>query len=211
MYIYITQLVNIVHNLYNPVAGILRELGIEVIEGVGQTGLVGLIQGQAGPGACVGLRSDMDGLSVIEAPSIYNSEYISSNKRMHACGHDGHMSMLLAAAKVLQSERHLLKGTIKLIFQPNEENVVGARAQIKDGILEEGKGLGPRVDEMYGIHLMAAGEVGTVVVKDGPLMAASDRFKVTITGNGNTTQPNTKITLITLITLITQNVYLFSS
>jgi len=93
------------------------------------------------------------------------------------------MAMLLAAAAVLQSRRKSLKGTIKLIFQPNEENVAGARAQIQDGILEEGK-CGPSVDQIYGIHLKANQTTGTVVVKDGPLMAASDRFSISVKGSG---------------------------
>jgi amidohydrolase len=126
----------------------------------------------------------MDALSVMENPSRFNQEYISQTaQRMHACGHDGHMAMLLAAAAVLQSRRKSLKGTIKLIFQPNEENVAGARAQIQDGILEEGK-CGPSVDQIYGIHLKANQTTGTVVVKDGPLMAASDRFSISVKGSG---------------------------
>jgi metal-dependent amidase/aminoacylase/carboxypeptidase family protein len=119
--------------------------GIEVIEGIGRTGLVGLIRG-ASPGPCMALRADMDGLPLQEANSEFNGDYVSQNKgKMHGCGHDGHVSMLLATAKIIATKRHAMRGTVKLIFQPNEENVCGAIAQIQDGVMKAGR-TGPKVD-----------------------------------------------------------------
>lgn len=150
---------------------------------MGITGLVGIIHGNH-PGPCIGLRADMDGLPLHEAESEFNGSYISQEKGcMHGCGHDGHMAMLLGAAKVLAAERQSLHGSVKLIFQPNEENVQGALAQIKEGVMSDGS-LGPKVDEVYGIHLIAAMPTGVVGVRDGPLMAASDKIRIVIRGPG---------------------------
>jgi amidohydrolase len=112
-------------------------------------GVVALIRGDL-PGMCCALRADMDALPITETATV---EYASQNPGvMHACGHDGHMSSLLAAAKVLQQSRSSFRGVVKLIFQPAEEGQGGARYMIKDGCLEEGP-QGPRVDFIYGIHL----------------------------------------------------------
>ncbi len=132
------------------VVEILKSYGItEIIEGVGITGVVALIRGKtAGP--CIALRADMDALSIQETSEV---EYRSQNDGvMHACGHDGHISGLLAAAKILHAERDTLRGVVKLIFQPAEEGLAGAREMMKDGVLVEGR-LGPKVDAIYGIHL----------------------------------------------------------
>jgi amidohydrolase len=128
----------------------LRAIGIEeVIEKVGQTGVVGLIRGSK-PGPCIGLRADIDGLPITETAAIdYKSKH---DGVMHACGHDGHITELLVAAKILWAERHNLSGVVKLIFQPGEEGAGGARYMIEDGVLEEGS-TGPRVEEIYGIHI----------------------------------------------------------
>ena len=122
----------------------------DIFQGVGQTGVVALIRGGAGPGPCVGLRADMDALPITETAAVaYKSQ---NDGAMHACGHDGHMASLLAAAKVLHEQRSRLSGVVKLIFQPAEEGYGGAPAMMKDGLLEEGP-LGPKVDSIYGIHL----------------------------------------------------------
>jgi hippurate hydrolase len=134
---------------------ILRSYGIEEIhEQVGRTGVVALIRGTApsasGESLCIALRADIDALPITETATV---DYASKNPgAMHACGHDGHISELLAAAKVLHHERDQFSGVVKLLFQPAEEGYGGAREMIKDGCLEEGR-LGPRVDEIYGAHL----------------------------------------------------------
>lgn len=132
------------------VVELLRSYGIEEIwEGVGRTGVVALIRG-AHPGKCCALRADMDGLAITEIAEV---PYRSQNPgAMHACGHDGHMASLLAAAKVLHAQRDRIHGVVKLLFQPAEEGLGGAREMIADGCLEDGP-QGPRVDSVYGIHL----------------------------------------------------------
>ena len=130
---------------------LLRSYGIyEIFEGVGRTGVVAMIRGGMGPGPCIGLRADMDALPLLETST---AEYKSQNAGvMHACGHDGHVSGLLAAAKVLNAERGRFKGSVKLIFQPAEEGRGGAEAMIQAGCLIEGS-CGPSVDFIYGLHL----------------------------------------------------------
>jgi len=127
------------------------------------------------------LRADMDALPVMEGKSELNTEYRSQNEgTMHACGHDGHMSILLGVGKALAQHRHLLRGKVKLIFQPAEEGGNGALAMVEDGVLTEE----PAVDEIYGLHLISVMPVGVVGVKDGPLMAASDKFTIRVKGEG---------------------------
>eukprot|EP01090_Pellita_catalonica_P009536 TRINITY_DN2063_c0_g1_i1.p1 TRINITY_DN2063_c0_g1~~TRINITY_DN2063_c0_g1_i1.p1 ORF type:complete len:409 (+),score=70.78 TRINITY_DN2063_c0_g1_i1:49-1275(+) len=126
---------------------------------------------------CIALRADMDGLPILEDNA---AEYVSQNKGvMHACGHDGHMSALLGAAKIISSPsfRSRLLGTIKLIFQPAEEGYFGAKEMIKAGCLNG-------VDEVYGIHLWNEVDVGIVGVNPGALMAAGDLWEIKITGKG---------------------------
>lgn len=159
----------------------LRSYGItEIFEGVGRTGVVALIRGGK-PGPCVGLRADMDALPVKEAADV---PYASKNVGvMHACGHDGHMAGLLAAAKVLQAEKEKLSGVVKLVFQPAEEGKAGAREMINDGVLE-GEKCGPKVDVIYGLHLWSYAPLGDVQCQGGPVMAASDRFEISVHGKG---------------------------
>lgn len=132
------------------VVEILKSYGIvEIFEGIGKTGVIALIRGSA-PGPCIALRADMDALPLQETADI---EYRSQNQGvMHACGHDGHIAGLLAAAKILHAERDKIRGVVKLVFQPAEEGYGGAREMIKEGVLEEGP-YGPAVDSIYGIHL----------------------------------------------------------
>ncbi|KAJ1432476.1 peptidase, M20D family [Ochromonadaceae sp. CCMP2298] len=160
---------------------ILRSYGIEeIFEGVGRTGVVALIRG-ASEGPCVALRADIDALPVLETAKV---EYVSQNSGvMHACGHDGHIAGLLAAAKVLWGQRQTLRGCVKLLFQPAEEGYGGAREMIKEGVLEEGN-LGPRVDSVYGIHLWSFLGLGNIGCQEGPIMAASDKFVITVKGKG---------------------------
>ena len=131
---------------------ILKSYGIdEIFEGVGRTGVVALIRGTT-PGPCIALRADIDALPLQETSTFdYRSQ---TDGIMHACGHDGHIAGLLAAAKILNAERHKIRGVVKLIFQPAEEGLGGATAMMNDGVLEEGP-FGPRVEYIYGIHLQS--------------------------------------------------------
>lgn len=151
----------------------LKKVNIEV-KRIGKTGVLGILEGNK-PGKTVALRADMDALPVQEANNI---PYKSKSKGiMHACGHDGHTAMLLGAAKLLSQMRDKIKGRVKFIFQPAEENTQGASMMIKGGAIEG-------VDAILGIHLWADLAVGKVSVEAGPRMAASDRFKITIRGKG---------------------------
>ena len=156
------------------IADKLKSYGIEVKTGIGKTGVIGDLHGTGG-GKTIALRADMDALPVKETCDV---SYKSQNDGvMHACGHDGHMAMLLGAAKILSQKRDLLKGNIRFIFQPAEEGQGGARYMIEDGCLEN-------VDEIYGMHLWNYQPYGEIGVKSGPIMAAADIFDITIEGVG---------------------------
>lgn len=165
------------------VADKLRSYGIvDVFECVGKTGVVALIPGEAGAGPCVALRGDMDALPLQE--EACGRDYSSARAgAMHACGHDGHMSGLLAAARILWAERASMRGSVKLLFQPAEEGYGGARLMVAEGVLEEGP-LGPRVACVYGLHLWSYEPLGTVQCSLGPVMAASDKFCIEVRGRG---------------------------
>lgn len=158
------------------VADYLEALGLTVRKGVAKTGVVAVIEG-AEPGPTLLLRADMDGLPVHEATGL---EYASTIKgKMHACGHDGHTSILLGTAKVLCGMKSRLKGNVKLVFQPAEEGPGGAEPMIREGVMEN-----PRVDAACGLHLWSDIPVGEVGVQAGPFMAASDTFDVIVRGRG---------------------------
>lgn len=158
------------------VANRLRELGLEVQTGIGQTGVVGLLHGDH-EGPVVLLRFDMDALPIQEGNVV---DYISRNSGiMHACGHDGHMAMGLAMAEIMTEYQHQIHGTIKFVFQPAEEGLGGAFAMIADGVLDN-----PRPDVAFAMHLWTPLEYGTVQVTQGPSMSASSIFTLTITGKG---------------------------
>jgi amidohydrolase len=166
------------------IASLLRSYGItEIYEKVGKTGVVAVLRGSH-PGKTILLRADIDGLPVQETADVsYKSTH---ENRMHCCGHDAHITMLLAAAKILAKAfavENTFKGNVKLIFQPAEEGFGGAREMIKDGVLEEGP-VGPYVDEVYGIHIWSMDKLGFIGCTPGPIMAASDKFTVTINGSG---------------------------
>ena len=167
-----------VHRTAGRVAELLREFGCdEVTEGIGQTGVVGIIKGKTDTkGRVIGLRADMDALPIIEQTGV---EYASKTPgKMHACGHDGHTAMLLGAAKYLAETRNF-DGTAVVIFQPAEEGGAGGEAMIKDGLAERWK-----IDEFYGMHNMPGIPTGTFAIKPGPMMAAADQFDITVTGKG---------------------------
>lgn len=152
----------------------LKACGIPV-KRLAKTGVVGLIRGSK-PGKTILLRADMDALPIQEENDVpYKSKY---EGKMHACGHDGHVAMLLVAAKILAKHRDEIKGNIKLVFQPNEEEA-GAEVMITEGVLED-----PPVDAAVGLHLWSPIESGKIGITPGPLMASSYYFKLTIQGKG---------------------------
>lgn len=161
---------------FNTSKRIKEELDKMEIEYVScaSTGVVATIKGNH-PGKTVALRADIDALCVRE---LNNIEYKSQvEDMMHACGHDGHTSMLLGAAKILCELKDEIHGTIKLLFQPAEEIGEGAKAMINDGALDN-------VDSIFGIHLWSNIDVGKISVEAGPRMASADWFKINITGKG---------------------------
>jgi amidohydrolase len=154
----------------------LQAMGFEVSTGIGKTGVVALLEGQ-GPGSIVMLRFDMDALPISEETG---AEYASINPGvMHACGHDGHTAIGLTVARLLMNHRSELVGTVKFVFQPAEEGLGGAEAMIADGVLQN-----PKPDYAMGVHLWNDKPVGTICISDGPLMAASETFEITLTGKG---------------------------
>jgi len=167
-----------VHRTAGRVADLLRGFGCdEVVEGIGRTGVVGVIKGKTDTaGRVIGLRADMDALPIIEQTGV---PYASKTKgKMHACGHDGHTAMLLGAAKYLAETRNF-DGTAVVIFQPAEEGGGGGREMVKDGMLDRWG-----IQEVYGMHNMPGIPVGHFAIRPGAMMAAADQFDITITGKG---------------------------
>jgi hippurate hydrolase len=167
-----------VHRTAGIVAEKLKEFGCdEVVTGIGRTGVVGVIRGrQNGSGKVIGLRADMDALPIEEATDVPHKSKVPG--KMHACGHDGHTAMLLGAAKYLAETRNF-DGTAVMIFQPAEEGGGGGDAMVKDGLMER---FG--IQEVYGMHNMPGIPVGHFAIRPGPMMAAADRFSITIEGKG---------------------------
>lgn len=158
------------------VASRLREWGVEVTENVGGPGVVGVIKGKRPGQRAIGLRADMDALPIIEQTGL---PYASTNPGvMHACGHDGHTTMLLGAARYLAETRDFA-GTVVLIFQPAEEGRGGARAMVRDGLFDRFP-----CDAIYGLHNRPGLAVGKFAVRPGAVMAAGDRWRVTFRGTG---------------------------
>ena len=160
------------------VAEKLRSYGVdEVHTGLGKTGVVALIHGKQKGNRRVGLRADMDALPIHEISGV---DYGSKNDGvMHACGHDGHTTMLLGAAKHLAATREF-DGTAVLVFQPAEEGLGGARQMIADGLFEQFP-----CDEIYGMHNWPSGELGQVGICKGTAMAGAAFFDITVTGKGS--------------------------
>ena len=161
------------HRTGDVIADELREMGLEPKVKVGKTGVTADLK--FGNGPVIGLRADMDALPIQETSGLPFSS--QNDGVMHACGHDGHMAMLLGAAKALAQKDNQYNGTVRFIFQPAEEGEGGARYMIEDGCLEG-------IDEIYGIHVWNYQPVGEVGVKDGPVLAAADMFDIKIKGIG---------------------------
>ena len=157
------------------VADCLTRWGIEVVRGLGRTGVVGVLRAGTGSRA-IGLRADMDALPMQETNTFAHASQHPG--RMHACGHDGHTAMLLAAAQYLAAHRDF-DGTVYFIFQPAEEGGGGAREMIQDGLFEKFP-----VDAVFGMHNWPGMQAGQFAVSPGPVMASSSEFKFTIRGRG---------------------------
>lgn len=165
-----------VHRTAGKVAELLTSFGVdEVVTGIGRTGVVGVIKGR-GPGKTIGLRADMDALPIVENTGKPYASQVSG--KMHACGHDGHTAMLLGAAKYL-AETRSFDGTAVVIFQPAEEGGAGGRAMVEDGLMDR---FG--IDEVYGMHNWPGVPAGTFHIREGGMMAASDKFTIDIIGTG---------------------------
>ncbi len=166
-----------VHRTAGFVAERLRAFGCdEVVEGIGRTGVVGVIRGQKGTGKGIGLRADMDALPITEANEVPYKSTVPG--KMHACGHDGHTAMLLGAAKHLAETRNFA-GTAVMIFQPAEEGGAGAKAMIRDGLMERFP-----IDEVFGMHNFPGLPVGAFALRSGPIMASADTLDIEIEGVG---------------------------
>ncbi|WP_413875605.1 M20 aminoacylase family protein [Albidovulum sp.] len=158
------------------VARLLRDWGVdEVHEGVGRTGVVGVIHGQPG-NRSIGLRADMDALPMEEATGLPYASTVPG--KFHGCGHDGHTTMLLGAARHLAETRNFA-GKAVVIFQPAEEGLGGARAMLADGLFQRFP-----CDEVYGMHNNPMAAPGTLTIKPGPAMAGASFFDITVKGRG---------------------------
>lgn len=164
------------HRTADRVAQVLQLLGLDVHRGIGGTGLVASLTVGSGTGM-IGLRADMDALAMGEAAP--DRTHASTNAGcMHACGHDGHMAMLLGAAQLL-AQRRDFDGTVRFVFQPAEEHGRGAAAMLADGLLQRFP-----MDEIYGAHNIPGLPAGHFATRVGALMASEDNFTITITGRG---------------------------
>jgi amidohydrolase len=165
----------------------LRALGLEVRTKVAKTGVVGILRGGQ-PGPVIGLRADMDALPVTERQPLpfasketaeYNGQTVGV---MHACGHDSHVAMLMGTAEVLAGMKDKIKGTVVFIFQPAEEGAPageegGAPVMVREGVMDN-----PKIDAIFGIHINAQTEIGTIKYKYGAAMASSDWFSIKVKG-----------------------------
>ncbi|HVS46313.1 MAG TPA: amidohydrolase [Verrucomicrobiae bacterium] len=155
----------------------LKSCGFDELRtGVARTGILATLRG-AKPGPVTLLRADMDALPITELGQV---EYASKNAGvMHACGHDGHMAILLCAARALAKHREAIAGTLVFCFQPAEEGPAGAKVMMEEGALEN-----PHVDRTFALHLYSGLDVGKVGIRDGAFFASSDRFEIALIGKG---------------------------
>jgi amidohydrolase len=165
------------HRTAGVVAEWLSRYGLEVRTGVANTGVVGTLRGEAGEGLVVGFRADMDALPIEEQNDLpYRSRHPG---KMHACGHDGHTTILLGAAAVLSRLRAQLRGTVRFYFQPGEESVSGAKAMLAEGVLQE---MPPRW--VVALHGRPGLPLGSVGIRAGAMMASADTFDIRLKGRG---------------------------
>jgi amidohydrolase len=162
------------HQTAKLIAKELRKANIEVHEGIGKTGMVAVLRNGEGPS--IGLRADMDALPITEANNFSHRSRVAG--KMHACGHDGHSSMLLGAALYLNEHRNW-NGTINFIFQPAEESYGGGKVMLEDGLFERFP-----CDSVFGLHNWPGLPAGTFAINHGPMMAALDTFEITVIGKG---------------------------
>ena len=194
-----------VHETAAFVAEKLKEFGVdEIVTGLGRTGVVGLIKGRGNGNNVIGLRADMDALPLKE---LTGKPWASkTDGRMHACGHDGHTAMLLGASKYLAETRNF-NGTVAVIFQPAEEGGAGALAMVEDGLMDRFN-----IAEVYGMHNMPGMPVGTFAIRKGGIMAAPDKFFITITGRGgHAAEPHRAIDPIAIGAQIVSNLQLITA
>lgn len=159
------------------VATKLESFGIEVHKGLAGTGVVGVLRGNKPGAGSIGLRADMDALDITEQTNLPHSS--KNSGKMHACGHDGHTTMLLGAAKSLAAEPNF-SGTVHFIFQPAEENEGGGRVMVEEGLFEKFP-----MDAVYGLHNWPGMPAGHIGVMPGPIMASFDTFEINVTGKGS--------------------------
>ena len=157
------------------VATLLKEFGLEVHQGMAKTGVVGILK-KGSSNKSIGIRADMDALPIKETNTF---NYVSKNQgKMHACGHDGHTTMLLGAAKYL-AESGEFDGTVYFIFQPDEENTHGAKTMIDEGLFEKYS-----IDEVYAMHNIPNMKIGTLATRGGTITASENLFEIIIEGKG---------------------------
>ncbi|HTN66084.1 MAG TPA: M20 aminoacylase family protein [Burkholderiaceae bacterium] len=185
------------HRTADVVAQKLTEWGIEVVRGMGQTGVLGIIRGNRAGNAAVGLRADMDALPMQELNTFPHASTHAG--KMHACGHDGHTAMLLGAAHYLAQQREFA-GTIYLIFQPAEEGGGGAKRMMDDGLFEKYP-----MQAVFGMHNWPGLAVGSFGVTPGPMMASSNEFEVIVKGRGShAAQPHMSVDPVLVAVQIAQ-------
>ncbi|MDU4935600.1 MAG: M20 family metallopeptidase [Peptostreptococcaceae bacterium] len=179
----------------------LEKMGIPY-KSVANTGVIGTIKGSK-PGKTIALRADIDGLAVVEKNDVdYKSKV---DGMMHACGHDGHIAMLLGAARLLNDMKDDINGTVRLIFQPAEEVAQGAKVMIAEGALDG-------VDGIFGMHLWGDLECGKVSVEEGPVMSAADIFKIKVKGKGgHGSLPHQGIDAVVVASAIVMNLQTIAS
>lgn len=198
----------ILYDVFNTAAFVeekLKSFGVdEIVTGIGRTGVVGIIRGKGDSDRVIGLRADMDALPVLEETGKAWASKTSG--KMHACGHDGHMAMLLGAAKYLSETRNF-NGSVAVIFQPAEEGGAGALAMVEDGFIDQ---FG--IDEVYGMHNMPGIALGEFAIRKGGIMAAPDKFFITVKGKGgHAAQPHSTIDPIAIAAQLVGSLQLIAS